>query len=370
MAQPQRPTIPPRNIPDDQYVTMASQYHSGHAVPHNPYASASHQHALPRATRAAPGNMRHPQLQTNPSYGQLNRGGQPAVESNAPPPLPPKPLARLQSNPPPASTPVPLSVPPQQAPGGLPMNGRPQRSPSRPLPNPPPPNAAVPGTSDAGNYTYIANDPRDRQIHQLKAQLSDTASALREKDMELSRCHDELVKSRQCLKEKKEEITVKTKEIEQLTAENVHLQLQAQPGRAQPQVAPNEAALNAQVQHYQRIVEEQRREIEQQKSQPPPPAVDSQELLRLRGEVQWHRAERQRMLGEIDRLKSSEAVLSMQVRTYKEDFESERRDRERANAKIELMKGEIDNLTHIVGMLAPDQGGRQQAQEVHLPPLQ
>lgn len=26
---------------------MASQYHSGHAVPHNPYASASHQHALP-----------------------------------------------------------------------------------------------------------------------------------------------------------------------------------------------------------------------------------------------------------------------------------------------------------------------------------
>ena len=29
------------------------------------------------------------------------------------------------------------------------------------------PQAAVPGTSDAGNYTYIANDPRVSILHKL-----------------------------------------------------------------------------------------------------------------------------------------------------------------------------------------------------------
>ena len=44
-------------------------------------------------------------------------------------------------------------------------------------------------------------------------------------------------------------------------------------------------------------------------------------------------------------------VLPLQVGTYKEDFESERRDRERANEKIQQQKEELDNLNQIVAML-------------------
>ena len=44
-------------------------------------------------------------------------------------------------------------------------------------------------------------------------------------------------------------------------------------------------------------------------------------------------------------------MRELQVRTYREDFESEREDRERAHAKIDKMQEEIANLNHIVAML-------------------
>ena len=41
----------------------------------------------------------------------------------------------------------------------------------------------------------------------------------------------------------------------------------------------------------------------------------------------------------------------MQVKTYQEDFEIERGDRERAHERMSKMQDEIANLTHIVTML-------------------
>jgi hypothetical protein len=54
-------------------------------------------------------------------------------------------------------------------------------------------------------------------------------------------------------------------------------------------VAGNEAALQAEVQQYRRVVQDLRGEMEQlrgrQNVATPPPSTDMQELIRLRGEV-------------------------------------------------------------------------------------
>jgi chromosome segregation ATPase len=158
-------------------------------------------------------------------------------------------------------------------------------------------------------YAYVADGNEQR----LRTIISDMDSKLREKDMQLSRCHDELGKCRNVLKDKKEEVKEKELIIQRQREELDRLHQTS--SRAQPQVAQTEAVLQSQVQHYRRLTEEQAAQMEQLRRQAPAPpgTPDIRELSNLRDEVQWHRRERQRMLGEIGALKSSQEVLTAQV---------------------------------------------------------
>ena len=58
------------------------------------------------------------------------------------------------------------------------------------------------------------------------------------RELELSQCHTEIAKTRQCVRDKKEEVKAKEQEITQLRAELDRLR-QAAIGRAQPLVCLN-----------------------------------------------------------------------------------------------------------------------------------
>jgi chromosome segregation ATPase len=290
------------------------------------------------------------------------------VGYDAPPPLPPKPGSKPLPRPPAVGAQFSHQGPPRGNPlntrssGGVPPQHQQPPFSSQHRFGPPPQSthgaaASVVG-SDEPQYVHMMSREEQELVRQ-RARASDTESKLRERELELSQCHTEIVKIRRCVNDKKEEVKAKEQEIARLQAELDRLR-QGAIGRAQPMVAGNEAALQAEVQQYRRVVQDLRAEMEQLRGQqnvaPPPAATDMQELIRLRGEVQWHHGERQRMLQEIGVLKSSEQVITAQVKTYQEDFESERQDRERAHATIDKMREEIANLNHIITML----GGQEQ----------
>ncbi|CAI8017625.1 hypothetical protein GBAR_LOCUS10678 [Geodia barretti] len=222
----------------------------------------------------------------DPTHGQ--------VRDDAPPPLPPKPGPKPLQRPAAVGTQFSHQGPPRGNPlnthssGGIPPQHQQPPFPSRHRFDPPPHGAAASVVgNDEPQYVHMMSKEEQELVRQ-RARASDAESNIRERELELSQCHTEIAKTRQCVRDKKEEVKAKEQEITQLRAELDRLR-QAAIGRAQPLVAGNEAALQAEVQQYRRVVQDLRGEMEQlrgrQNVATPPPSTDMQELIRLRGEV-------------------------------------------------------------------------------------
>lgn len=211
---------------------------------------------------------------------------------------------------------------------------------------------------------------KDSEIHLLRMNVTDKEVQIGRYGRDLDHCHHQMKHLNMLLSEKKENILSYQDQIANMRAELAQLRDETMAARAagKQQGAPQdsittntqaEQALQLQVEQLSRQNTDLHRQVNDLRRNSNSSSSSSGE----RRPGPWPGAGPGG-----DDLKTKVEMLEVQVAIYKEDFLSERSDRERAQAELHAVKEERDNLKQAVNLLATEHGIRLDPAGLPLPP--